>query len=134
VAGSGAAVPNPEVLAQASRRRFTAAYKRQILQQADACTEPGQRGALLRREGRYSSHLTTWRRQSEQGAPQALAPQKPGPKATAHPLAEENRKLQRENQRLTRRLQQAELIIEIQKKASAILGIPLPSLDSEENG
>ncbi len=134
VAGPGAAVPSPEVLAKASRRRFTAAYKREILRQADACTEFGQLGALLRREGLYSSHLTTWRRQREQGALQALAPKKRGPKATAHPLAEENRKLQRENQKLTRRLQQAELIIEIQKKASAILGIPLKSLDSEENG
>jgi len=131
VPGPGGAVPNPEVLAKASRRRFTADYKRQILQQADACTEPGQLGALLRRQGLYSSHLTTWRRQREQGALEALAGKRRGPKPTGHLLAEDNRKLQRENQRLARRLQQAELIIEIQKKASAILGIPLNSLDSE---
>jgi transposase-like protein len=119
------------VLAKASRRRFTADYKRQILQQADACTELGQLGALLRREGLYSSHLTTWRRQRQQSALQALAPKRRGPKPLRNPLAEENRQLQRDNQRLTRRLQQAELIIEIQKKASEILGIPLKSLDSE---
>lgn len=131
VPGPGGAVANPEVLAKARRRRFTAPYKRQVLQQADACTEPGQLGALLRREGLYSSHLTTWRRQREQGTLEALAPKRRGPKPTGYPLAEENRKLQRENQRLTRRLQQAELIIDIQKKASEILGIPLKSLDSE---
>lgn len=126
----GGAVPPPEVLAKASRRRFTADYKRQILQQADA-TEPGQLGALLRREGLYSSHLTTWRRQRERGTLEALAPKRRGPKPTANPWAEQNRKLERENQRLTRRLQQAELIIEIQKKASEILGIPLQSPDNE---
>ena len=127
----GGAVPPPEVLAKASRRRFTADYKRQILEQADACTEPGQLGALLRREGLYSSHLTTWRRQREQATLQALAPKKRGPQSTANPWAEQKRQLERENQRLTRRLQQAELIIEIQKKASEILGIPLKSPDSE---
>lgn len=131
VPGPGGAVPQPEVLAKASRRRFTADYKRQILDQADACTEPGQLGALLRREGLYSSHLTTWHRQRERGTLEALAPKRRGPKPTANPWAEENRKLQGENQRLTRRLQQAELIIEIQKKASEILGIPLRSLDAE---
>ena len=131
VPGSGGAVPYPEVLAKASRRRFTADYKRQILQQADAYAESGQLGALLRREGLYSSHLTTWRRQWERGTLQALAPKKHGPKPTANPWAEQNRKLERENQRLTRRLQQAELIIEIQKKASEILGIPLKALDNE---
>ncbi len=131
VPGSGGAVPQPEVLAKAHRRRFTADYKRQILQQADAGSEPGQLGALLRRQGLYSSHLTTWRRQRERGTLEALAPKKRGPQPTAHPWAEQNRKLERENQRLTRRLQQAELIIEIQKKASAILGIPLNSSDSE---
>ncbi len=130
VPGPGAAVPSTEVLAKASRRRFTADYKRQILQQADTGTEPGQLGALLRREGLYSSHLTTWRRQREQGALEALTPKRRGPKPTGNPLAEQNRQLERENQRLTRRLQQAEWIIEIQKKASEILGIPLRS-DSE---
>ncbi len=133
VPGPGGAVPQTEVLAKASRRHFTADYKRQILQQADACTESGQLGALLRREGLYSSHLTTWRRQRERGTLEALTSKKRGPKPTANPWAEENRKLQRENQRLTRRLQQAELIIEIQKKASEILGIPLKSLDTEGN-
>jgi len=128
---SGGAAPNPEVLAKPTHRHFTGDYKRQILQQADACTQPGQLGALLRREGLYSSHLTTWRRQREQATQQGLAPKKRGPKPTAHPLAEQNRQLQRENQRLTQRLQQAELIIEIQKKASEILGIPLRSPDSE---
>lgn len=133
VPGSGGAVPHPEVLAKPTRRHFTADYKRHILQQADACSEPGQLGALLRREGLYSSHLTTWRWQREQATQQALAPKKRGPKPTVDPLAEQNRQLQRENQRLTQRLQQAELIIDIQKKASEILGIPLKSPDREDS-
>ena len=83
--GPGAAVPPPEVLAKGSRRRFMADHKRQILLQADTCTEPGQLGALLRREGLYSSLLTTWCRQRERGTLQALAPKRRNPKPTGDP-------------------------------------------------
>lgn len=118
--------PNPEVCAKPIRRRFTAAYKLGILQEADRCTKPGQVGALLRREGLYSSHLTLWRKQRRKGTLAGLAPSRRGPKPQPrNPLAEEVEQLRRENQRLTHRLKQAETIIEFQKKVSEILGIPL---------
>ena len=125
-------VPDPEVAATAKRRRFTAQYKRSILAQADACREKGAIGALLRREGLYSSHLTTWRRQREQGELKGLAPKKRGRKPTVNPLAEENQRLQRENARLRGQLQQAETIIDVQKKISTLLGIPLPETPTDE--
>lgn len=116
------------------RRQFTAEYKRSIVAQAEACRDDGAIGALLRREGLYSSHLTTWRRQKEQGELDALAPKKRGRKSTANPLTEENQRLRKENARLSRRLEQAELIIDVQKKVSALLGISLPEVKSgEEN-
>jgi len=114
-------IPDPEVLAKAQRRQYSAEYKRRILQEYEACTGLGEKGALLRREGLYSSHLTTWRRQRERGELEGLAPQKRGPKAD--PQAAELARLQRENERLHKRLEQAELIIEVQKKVSQILGI-----------
>lgn len=123
---SMAAVLDPEVPVQATRRRFTAEYKRRILKQADACTEPGSLGALLRREGLYSSNLTTWRRQVEQGVLSALIPQKRGRKQSErNPLVAENEKLRRENERLAERLRRAEIIIDVQKKVSQMLGTPL---------
>ena len=126
--------PDPEVPEKAQRRQFSAAYKQRILEEADRCTELGQIGALLRREGLYSSHLTTWRRQKEQGELDALTPKKRGRKSTANPLTEENQRLRKENARLSRRLEQAELIIDVQKKVSALLGISLPEVKSgEEN-
>lgn len=135
-ADSGAAapapVPDPEVPANPKRRQFTAEYKRSLLDQAEACREEGAIGALLRREGLYSSHLTTWRRQREQGERQALAPKKRGRKSTANPLAEENQRLRADNARLSRRLEQAELIIDVQKKVSALLGISLPEVKTGE--
>jgi transposase len=89
---------------------------------------------LLRREGLYSSHLTAWRRQREQGELNALAPKKRGRKSTANPLTEECQRLRKENARLSRRLEQAELIIDVQKKVSALLGISLPEVKTgEEN-
>jgi transposase-like protein len=89
---------------------------------------------VLRREGLYSSHLTTWRRQRELGEQEALRPKKRGRKSTTNPLAEENQRLRAENVRLSRRLEQAELIIDVQKKVSALLGISLPEHKSgEEN-
>jgi hypothetical protein len=126
------AVPNPEVPANPKRRQFTAEYKRLILDQAEACRDEGAIGALLRREGLYSSHLTTWRRQREQGERQALSPKKRGRKSTANPLAEENQRLRADNARLSRRLEQAELIIDVQKKVSALLGISLPEVKTGE--
>ena len=129
-----ATVPDPEVPAKPKRRQFTAEYKRSILDQAEACRDEGAIGALLRREGLYSSHLTAWRRQRDQGELTALGPKKRGRKPTANPLAEENQRLRTQNARLSRRLEQAELIIDVQKKVSALLGISLPEVKSgEEN-
>jgi transposase len=117
--------PDPEVRERAARRRFPAEYKLRIVREAEACTSPGELGALLRREGLYSSHLTTWRRQREAGARSALSPKKRGRPATVSPLARRVAELEREKARLERRLRQAETIIEAQKKLSEILGIPL---------
>ena len=115
--------PDPEVVPKAKRRTFTTAYKLRILSQADRCTKPGQIGALLRSEGLYSSYLTTWRRQRDRDELEGLGPQKRGPKGD--PQAAEIARLKRENERLRKRLEQAELIIEVQKKVSQILGIPV---------
>ncbi|NIN63889.1 MAG: IS3 family transposase, partial [Anaerolineae bacterium] len=112
---------------------YTARYKLDILKQADACTKPGQLGALLRREGLYHSNLITWRRQREEGSLKALGPRKRGRKASPkNPLAPRVAELERENRRLERRLKQAETIIEIQKKTSELLGIPLSQNESGE--
>jgi transposase-like protein len=120
--------PDPEVPERAARRRFTAEYKLQVLQHADVCAGTGEVGALLRREGLYSSHLTTWRRQRERGSLAALSPKQRGrPAGPPSPLARRVAELERENARLTQRLQQAETIIAVQKKLSEALGIPLPS-------
>jgi transposase len=122
--------PDPEVSERAARRRFTAEYKLRVLRQADACTGTGELGTLLRREGLYSSHLTTWRRQREQGSLAALSPKKRGrPAVPASPLARRVAELERDNARLTQRLQQAETIIAVQKKLSEALGISLTSSD-----
>jgi transposase len=121
-------IADPEVVPKAKRRRFSAEYKRRILEEADSCTEPGQIGALLRREGLYSSHLTTWRRQRDRGLIQALSPKKRGRKRKDE-LEREVARLQRENARLQASLEQAEMIIEVQKKLSRLLG-----LATEENG
>jgi transposase-like protein len=113
-------------VAKATRRRFTADYKLRILDEADACTTSGAIGALLRREGLYSSHLTTWRQQRQQGALAALAAKRRGrPAAMPAPWARRVAELERENARLERRLKQAETIIAAQKKLSEILGAPL---------
>ena len=127
--------PDPEVPEKAARRRFTAEYKLNILQQAEACRGEEGIGALLRREGIYSSHLTTWRRQREIGMLSALSPKRRGRKASArNPLQPEVDRLSRENGRLQKRLKQAELIIEIQKKISQMLGIPLETSEKGEGG
>ncbi len=125
--------PSPEVLEKPVRRRFTVEYKAKSLAEADACTQPGMLGELLRREGLYSSYLTTWRRQRDDGVLAGLRPKRRGRKAKSNsPLADENKRLQRENRRLTEQLRQAELIIDVQEKVSEMLNIPLKSLDGEE--
>ena len=128
---AGAAHPDPEVVAQAKRRRFTAEYKHRILTEADQARGSGGIGALLRREGLYSSLLTTWRREREAGVRQALAPQKRGPKSKRDPVAEHVQKLQRDNQRLTEQLRKAEIVIDVQKKVAALLGWPIATPDPE---
>lgn len=107
--------PNPEVLAQAKRRRFTAEYKQRILTEVDRAKGSGGIGAVLRREGLYSSVLTTWRREREAGTLQALTPQKRGPKSHRDPVADENQQLRRDNLRLTEELRKADIVIDIQK-------------------
>lgn len=127
-------VPDPEVRERAARRHFTAEYKVRLLRDADGAS-PGELGALLRREGLYSSHLTTWRRQRDAGALRALSPKKRGrPAAPPSPLARRVAELEREKARLERRLQQAETIIDVQKKLSTMLGIPLAAGDATESG
>ena len=121
-----------EVTAKARRRQFTAEYKRKVLAEAEACTKPGEIGALLRREGLYSSHLVEWRRARDSGALAGLAPRKRGPAAKApHPLEKKVLELQRENTRLERRAQRAEALVELQKKVSELLGVQLPKPDEE---
>jgi len=117
---------NPEVNEKPVRRRFDAAYKLRIIEEADRCTQPGQLGELLRREGLYSSHLANWRRLREQGSLQSLEPKKRGRRAKRKDsTTQELDRLRRENQRLADRLRQAETIIEVQKKVSEIMGLPL---------
>jgi transposase len=122
--------PDPEVVAKAERRRFTAEYKLRVLAEADTCTKPGQIGALLRREGLYRSHLDKWRKQRQEGTLQALSPQKRGPKVD--PQAAEIARLRRENERLVERLRRAETIIDVQKKVAALLGVPVGENPSDE--
>ena len=123
---------DPEVLEKPERRQFSAAYKLQILQETDSC-EAGQIGAILRREGLYSSHLTCWRRQRQQGQMAALTEHKRGRRPEpVNPLAAEVERLRRENQQLLKRMEQLELLVDIQKKTSRILGITLEM--SEDDG
>ena len=125
-----AAFPDPEVPLKPERRRFTKAYKLDILSQVDACSGVGQIGALLRREGLYSSYLGSWRLQRSQGLLDNSATKKRAAKTANHQAARVSQ-LEHENARLKDRLRQAELIMDIQKKASEILGIPLKTLDNE---
>lgn len=132
-AASGAP-PDPEVVAIARRRHFSAAEKLRILAAADACTQPGEIGALLRREGIYSSSLSQWRKQRDNGAITALKPHKRGPRAD--PLLAEsqrNEALTREVAKLRRHLAQAELIIDVQKKVASLLSLSATPADSDES-
>ena len=125
--------PDPEVVPDAKRRTFTAEYKLRILAEADAAAaQPGAIGALQRREGLYSSHLVTWRRERQAGILKGLAPHKRGPKSKRNPQEEEMRKLRRENQRLTEELRKAAIVIDVQKKVGTLLGWPLSKADPEE--
>ncbi len=126
--GAGPEGAETEVATRALRRRFTAEYKRRIVREADRCTKPGEIGALLRREGLYSSHLTTWRAARDRGELEGLSPKQRGPKVTpADPrdrkIAEQERELARWKQRAER----AEALVEVQKKVAALLGTPLES-------
>jgi transposase len=126
--------PSPEVLEKPVRRRFSVEYKLKILAEADACVKTGQLGELLRREGLYSSNLSNWRRQRETGALAGLTPKRRGRKAKLkNPLSGEVTRLQRENDRLKEHLRQAELIIDVQKKVSEMLNIPLKTPDDERS-
>src|SRR3954454_6993150 len=123
--------PDPEVVAQAKRRSFTADYKHRNLVEADQAKGSGGIGALLRREGLYSSVLTNWRRERAAGVRQSLAPQKRGPKSKRDPVQEEIQKLQKDNARLTEQLRKAEIVIDVQKKVGALLGWPIPTTDPD---
>jgi transposase len=130
-AGGPEADADPEVPEKPKRRQFSAEYRLRILREADGCKAPGAVGALLRREGLYSSHLVQWRRQREAGALSGMRAKKRGPKGR-----EEDPRLKqqaREIARLQRKLKQAETIIEIQKKVAGILGIPLNAPELDEN-
>ena len=122
---------DPEVTERAKRRRFTAEYKLRILREADACKGDGDIGALLRREGLYSSQLAAWRRQRDELAKTGLKASKRGPKGKV--VDPQVKRLKRENARLKRRLDRVELMLDIQKKASEMLGIPLNHPDKDEN-
>ncbi len=127
---SAATRPDPEVPEKKPRRKFTTAYKLRMLKEYDACTVPGEIGAFLRREGLYHSNINTWLRQRDTGVLQGLTPRKRGrKKKNVNPLAKENARLERENKKLSKKLKQAETIIEVQKKISEILGI-----SQENNG
>jgi transposase len=119
--------PDPEVQARHAKRRFTTGYKLEILRKADACTRSGELGALLRKEGLYSSNLVTWRRQRTDG----LRPKKRGRKAK--PVDPQVKRLEQENRRLTSRLQKAEALLAFQKKVSELLQIPLKPFPSDED-
>ena len=124
--------PDPEVVATARRRQFSGSDKRRILEAADRCTQPGDLGALLRKEGIYSSHLNTWRKQRTAAERAALEPQQRGRKADPA-LAEDRRvaRLTQENDRLRRQLAQAHAIIDVQKKLCALLGLPTDGTPGE---
>jgi transposase len=131
--GAPAAGPPPptmgsetEVVAKAQRRRFTAEYKRRIVREADRCTTTGAIGALLRREGLYSSYLTTWRAARDRGELQGLAPKPRGPKAVApDPRDKKIAEQEREIGKWRKRAERAEALVEVQKKVAALLGTPL---------
>ena len=125
-------VADPEVMPRAKRRKFTAEYKLRVLEEVNTCTEPGQVGALLRREGLYSSLLSKWRQQRKKGQLHALSAKNRGRKAQ-EPSVAELAELRRENQSLRTRLEQAEIIIDVQKKLSHLLGLTTDTIKNDES-
>ena len=134
VAANARSAPDPEVAATAKRRQFSSKEKRRILAAADRCSEAGAMGALLRREGIYSSQLATWRRQREAAERAALEPRKRGRKADPG-IAEGRRvaELTKDNERLRRKLAQAHTIIDVQKKLCTLLGLPTAADPDEQS-
>ena len=131
--GTKTVVPNPEVPEKASRRSYTAEYKRRILREAEGCKERGQVGALLRREGLYSSNLTAWRHQVERGTLDALSSKKRGPKARKpDPSVRRITEQEKEIQKLRAKLRKAELIIDAQKKIAEIFQLTSDQKDGED--
>jgi len=131
---AGDDTPDPEVVGRAARRRFTAEYKQRILAEVDGASGSGAVGRIIRREGLYSSQLTTWRKARRNSERLALEPKKRGPKPTPeNPLQAENTKLKRENVQLHKKLHTAELMIDLQKKVSQLLGITLPVLEQSDD-
>jgi transposase-like protein len=120
-----------EVPARAQRRKFIAEDKKRILEEADRATQHGAIGALLRREGIFSSTLANWRREREAAVKKAFS-QKRGPQPKRNPLASENEKLRRQNQRLQDELDKAHIVIEVQKKVARLLGHPISETPGEE--
>ena len=125
-------LPDPEVRPRAKRRRFTAQYKLNILAEVDAATGSGAIGALLRREGLYSSVLANWRKERDAAIKQGLTPRTRGPKPQLDPSAKELVQLRRDIDRLTERLRKAEIIIDVQKKVASLLGRTLATPDPED--
>ena len=129
---AGTQSPDPEVTPKAKRRSFSAAYKKKILAEVDDAAGTGNIGGILRREGLYSSTLTSWRKERD-AAMDGVFSRKRGPEPKHNPLSGENEKLRRQNQRLQEELRRAELIIDVQKKVAMLLGRPLSSLPESEN-
>lgn len=130
--GLGASVPDPELVEGAQRRRFTAEYKLRVLHDADRCSVPGEIGALLRREGLYSSLLSTWRKQRDEGALHAL--EKRRGRKKSHPLEAENENLRRRAKRAEAELEKARRVIEVQGNVSALLEELLQAGSATEDG
>lgn len=124
--------PDPELVERAQRRRFTAKYKLRIVQEAEACTQPGEIGALLRREGLYTSHLSAWRKQRDHGALDALA--RPRGRRRPHPLERENAELHQRMERAEAELEKARRVIEVQGNVSALLGELLGPRGAKSDG
>jgi transposase len=124
--------PDPEAVAKPKRRTYTAEYKQRILAEVEAvAATPGGVGALLRREGLYSSLLSYWRRERADGIREALTPRKRGPKSQRNPLEDEVQRLRRQNRRLAEDLRKAHIIIDVQKKVAALLGNSIPEMDPD---
>ena len=124
-------LPDPEVVSKAQRRKFSAADKKRILDEVDRATGHGAIGAILRRERVYSSTLHQWRKERDAAVDQAFS-QKRGPQTQRNPLAGENEKLRRQNQRLQEELEKAHIVIDVQKKVAKLLGRPIPEIHDTE--